>query len=464
MRIERPPVAHDAPILLHARRLPLLLTLVLLPARAHGSEGADFGASLPLYSVAPFAVMLLAIAILPLATPHWWERLRSKLLVSILLAIPVGLYIVRGDAPELVRVLHEYAAFICLLGSLFVISGGILLTGDLRATPRVNTLFLLCGAAVANLVGTTGASMLLIRPLLRTNEERRNVLHIPVFFIFLVSNIGGCLTPLGDPPLFLGFLRGVPFTWTLQLWRPWVLTTSLLLALFFFIDTAQIRKETRLADILDRIRVEPLRIQGGTNFLAFLGVLALVIWAPTPWREIGMAALAFASYLFTPKRIHQRNHFTLYPIQEVAILFVGIFVTMIPALLLLEARGAELGVHDPQHYFWATGLLSSFLDNAPTYLTFTSMALGSLHLPGEVAKPLAALVLDPEGHRILTAISLGAVFMGANSYIGNGPNFMVKSICEERGLRMPSFFGYMIWSVGILIPVFAIVSWFFLRS
>lgn len=420
--------------------------------------------SLPLSLVIPFAGMLLSIALLPLLTPHAWESLKRKALVSALFGIPIVIFMVFRAHHELIHVLHEYTSFICLLGSLFVISGGILLTGDLRATPLVNSLFLLVGAIIANLVGTTGASMLLLRPLLRTNEERAHVLHIPIFFIFLVSNIGGCLTPLGDPPLFLGFLRGVPFTWTFRLWPEWLAMVLALLTVFYILDSIRFRQESRLALILDRVRTVPLRLHGGVNFVAFAGVLASVLWLPTPWRETSMILLAVASFIWTPKSIHQSNRFTFYPIQEVAILFIGIFVTMAPALMILEARGGELGLRTPAQFFWATGMLSSFLDNAPTYLSFSSVALGLFHIPAESGTPLLDLATRPEGSVILQAIALGAVFMGANTYIGNGPNFMVKSICEERGLRMPSFLGYMLWSFGILVPLFVLVTFIFLRE
>jgi Na+/H+ antiporter NhaD/arsenite permease-like protein len=422
------------------------------------------GHALSLFWVGPFVAMLLAIAILPLVRPHWWEPLRRKALVAVVLSIPVAVLLVLKAPHELGRVLHEYGSFICLLGSLFVISGGIVLTGDLRATPLVNAGFLLLGAVLANLIGTTGASMLLIRPLLKTNSERMHARHVPIFFIFLVSNIGGCLTPLGDPPLFLGFLRGVPFTWTLGLWPEWLAAVGVLLLTFYAIDTVQYRRETRTTEIIDRIHIEPLKIRGPANFVGLLGVLALVLWVPTPWRELGMIALSIAAYLATPRPLRQANRFTFYPIQEVAILFVGIFVTMVPALLILEAQGADLGITRPWQFFWATGVLSSFLDNAPTYLTFSSLAMGLHGLTGSVGGSFRLLIDHPEGAAVLRAISIGAVFMGANTYIGNGPNFMVKSICEERGVRMPSFFGYMLWSVGILVPLFVLVTLIFFRG
>jgi len=431
-----------------------------------GIEAAahEIGAHMPVYYVIPFALMLLSIAILPLTAEHWWEKLRSKALVSTVLALPVAIYFVLHLPAELGVVGAEYISFIALLASLFVISGGILLTGDLKATPMVNTLFLLIGAILANFIGTTGASMLLIRPVLQTNSERRKVAHIPIFFIFLVSNIGGCLTPLGDPPLFLGFLEGVPFAWTLRLAPEWAFMVAVLCIIFYLVDRWMVRHETPAALRLDRVRIEPLKLTGGHNFLFLAGVLLAVLFVHNEWlRVAAMAAMAVASYFTTKREIHRGNQFSFYPINEVAIVFAGIFVTMIPALLILEARGAEFGIRQPWQFFWLTGVLSSFLDNAPTYLTFTRLALGVEGIIPPASKPLIALVDHESGQALLRAISLGAVFMGANTYIGNGPNFMVKSITESRGLKMPSFFGYMLWSVGILVPLFVLVTLIFIR-
>ena len=323
-----------------------------------------------------------------------------------------------------------------------------MLDGDLQATPRVNTAFLALGALFASFVGTTGASMLLIRPLLRTNSERRHVVHTVVFFIFLVSNIGGCLTPLGDPPLFLGYLQGVPFAWTFRLAAEWLFTSGLLLVIYFIWDTRAYARET-VADLReDRLAVKPLRLAGGENLLLLLGIVVAAAFLDAPWREAAMVALALASLKRTPRDLRRANHFSFDPILEVAAVFAGIFLTMIPALDLLRARGAALGVREPWQFFWASGVLSSFLDNAPTYLTFLALAQG---------QGMAAEVVGVP-HRILAAISLGAVFMGANTYIGNGPNFMVRSIAESRGVKMPSFGGYMLYSGAVLLPVFALVT------
>jgi len=408
---------------------------------------------LPIYTVVPFVVMVLGIAVLPLAASHWWEPNRNKLLVSIVLGLPVlVLYVVR-EPSALVHMAEEYVSFIVLLAALYVISGGILMRGDLLATPLVNSAFLATGSVLASFIGTTGASMLLIRALLQTNRERTRVRHTVIFFIFLVSNIGGMLTPLGDPPLFLGYLQGVPFAWTFRLWPHWLLMVGVLLLTYFVWDTFLYTREPLAAIRRDRARIEPLRVRGALNTLGLAGVVLAVAFLGAPAREAVMVALAAVSLWWTPREIRRANGFTSYPIVEVAVLFFGIFLTMIPALELLRLRGGELGVRAPWQFFWATGVLSSFLDNAPTYLTFLALGQG-LGLAREVADV-------PHTH--LTAISVGAVAMGANSYIGNAPNFMVKSIAEEQGVKMPSFIGYMLYSGLILLPLFAVVTLIFFR-
>jgi Na+/H+ antiporter NhaD/arsenite permease-like protein len=398
--------------------------------------------------VLPFALLLLAIAVMPLAAPHFWESNLRKLVVCAALGLPVlGLYL--QHAPHaLVHTAADYVSFLILLGSLFVISGGIMMEGDLLATPRINALFLGGGALLASFVGTTGASMLLIRPLLHTNAERRHVVHTVVFFIFLVSNIGGCLTPLGDPPLFLGYLQGVPFTWTLRLAAEWAFAVALLLAVYVIWDTRMYRREPPDRIALDKTRQHPLHVGGTENFVYLGGIVLAAAFLAAPWREAAMVALTVVAWIRTSHHLRHANHFSMAPIIEVAVLFAGIFLTMVPALDLLRVRGGALGVEAPWQYFWATGILSSFLDNAPTYLTF--LALGQAqHLPNEVVGV---------SHEILKAISLGAVFMGANTYIGNGPNFMVRSIAESRGVKMPGFGEYMLYSGGILIPTFILVT------
>lgn len=405
----------------------------------------------PIYTVAPFVAMLLAIAVCPLWVTHWWESNRNKAIVALLLGLPIlGLYL--ANRPRaLLAMGEEYVSFIILIGGLYVISGGILLRGDLEATPLTNTTFLAFGAVIASFIGTTGASMLLIRPLLQTNRERTRVKHTVIFFIFLVANIGGMLTPLGDPPLFLGYLRGVPFAWTFRLWPHWLLMVGVLLAAYFVWDSTQYTREPIAVIRRDRTQVQPLRVRGALNALWLAGVVLAVAFLHEPAREVAIVGLAVLSLWKTPEEIRRANGFTYYPIVEVAVLFFGIFLTMIPALEILRARGGELGVREPWQFFWVTGVLSSFLDNAPTYLTFLALGQGL---------GLAREVVDVP-HIVLTGIAVGAVSMGANSYIGNAPNFMVKSIAEETGVRMPSFFGYMLYSGLILVPLFLLVTFLF---
>jgi Na+/H+ antiporter NhaD/arsenite permease-like protein len=407
--------------------------------------------STPLVAVLPFVVVLAGVAILPLAAPGFWDRNRNKALFSALLAAPVAIWLLISAPGLLARTAHDYVSFLCLLGSLFIAAGGVHLAGDLRATPRTNTAILAVGAVLASLLGTTGASMLLIRLLLRSNSERRHTRHIPFFFILLVSNAGGLLTPLGDPPLFLGFLRGVPFFWTLRLLPIWLLAVAYLLALFYWTDRRAYARED-ITDLVKDVRqFEPLRIQGQLN-LVWLAVIVLSVFLPTPARELVMVFAAVASLLVGNKTGRKKNAFTFGPIAEVAILFAGIFVTMAPALLLLEERGPTLGLVAPWHFFLVSGALSSVLDNAPTYLTFLTTAqstAGSLGLAVDVVGVPASL---------LAAVSAGSVLMGANTYIGNGPNFMVKSIAESSGYRMPSFGRYAVLAVLILSPLYAVTA------
>jgi Na+/H+ antiporter NhaD/arsenite permease-like protein len=407
--------------------------------------------ALPLYAVVPFAAMLLTIALCPLLVPRWWEPNRHKLLVSILLGGPVLIAYIRRDPANLVQTGEEYVAFMILLGGLYVVSGGILLRGDLQATPGVNTAFLAVGSVLASFIGTTGASMLLVRSLLQANQERRHVRHTVIFFIFLVSNIGGMLTPLGDPPLFLGYLQGVPFTWTLRLWRPWLVMVGSLLVTYFIWDAVQYTREPIAALRRDRARVEPLRLRGWGNVGGLTVIVLAVALLGAPGREVAILTVAGLSLWRTPRDVRRANGFTSYPIAEVAVLFLGIFLTMIPALELLRLRGGELGVRQPWQFFWAAGALSSVLDNAPTYLTFLALAQGLRLTDDVVGVP----------HVILMGISVGAVAMGANTYIGNAPNFMVKSIAEEAGVKMPSFFGYLSYSGLVLLPLFGLVTLLF---
>ncbi len=443
-----------------------LLALALAPATA---SARALGEVLPVWSVAPFAALLLCIAVLPLAAGHWWEQNRNKALLSALLGLPVAAWIFMLHPAAVGQAAHEYASFIVLLGSLFVISGGIVVRGTIAGTPGVTALLLAIGALLASLIGTTGASLVLIQPLLRAISVRKRTAHILVFFIFVVSNAGGLLTPLGDPPLFLGYLRGVPFTWTLRLAPVWLLVNASLILLFFIIDSTIFRKEDLATPgDLDEIAVHhkvPVHVVGLANLLFLAGVVAVLVASgtlglPPGVQEVGMLSMAALSLWLTPKALRVENRFTWEPIVEVAVLFAGIFATMIPALEILNVRGRELGLTEPWQFFWATGLLSSFLDNAPTYLTFASTASG---LVGTNAADLGQLLATERGPALLTAISLGAVLMGANTYIGNGPNFMVKAIAERGGVKMPGFFGYMAWSGAILLPLFVVVTLLFLR-
>jgi Na+/H+ antiporter NhaD/arsenite permease-like protein len=422
----------------------------------------------PDLSVIPFIVMLLSMAILPMAIPKWWESNWNKLVVSAIASIPVLIMVFGYHCqPRLLgHTMLDYISFIILLGALFIISGGIHIRGAWTGTPLVNTLFLGVGAVLANLIGTTGASMLLIRPFMRANHKRKRRTHQIIFFIFVVSNMGGLLTPLGDPPLFLGFLRGVPFQWTLGLYRQWVFAIGVTLIVFNFIDQYIFHKEDieTPGDLDKEVQSHRrLHIDGGMNFIFLLGVMAAVFFSgqfkwPKGIQELIMVAMALLSWFRTPREIHKANHFHFHPIAEVAALFLGIFVTMIPALEILARKASGWSfLQHPWQFFWIAGGLSSFLDNAPTYLTFVALASGAI---GGNFENLSALVNHDKG-ALLQAISCGAVFMGANTYIGNGPNLMVRSIAEHAGIKMPSFFGYMLYSISILIPLFIAITLIF---
>ncbi len=432
-----------------------------------------------IWSIIPFAAVLMCIAILPLSerTRHWWESNMNRLLVSLICGTATLLYYLFAyDLAKVVTVLEEaivveYTPFIVLLFALFVISGGICLKGDLAARPTTNTAFLAIGALLASLIGTTGASMLLIRPLIRTNSERKHVTHTVIFFIFLVSNIGGCLLPIGDPPLFLGYLKGVPFLWTLKMWMPWAVMCALLLVVYFIWDTIAYRKETVRDIVRDETEITKLTLSGKFNFLLILGVVLCVAFVkpgePVPGlgfnafpmlRELVMLGLIIASLRLTSDQIRADNRFSYHAILEVAALFIGIFICMQAPIEILHAGAETLTpyVGTPFRLFWATGGLSSFLDNAPTYMVFFETAATMTPEPGTAMVELGAgrQISEP----FLMGISLGAVFMGAMTYIGNGPNFMVRSIAVRRGVKMPSFFGYMLYSCGILVPIFLIAT------
>jgi Na+/H+ antiporter NhaD/arsenite permease-like protein len=455
------------------------LTFAATPALAAGLEGAQLGLAWAL----PFFGLLLSIAVFPQLAPHFWDRHIGKLVAVWSLGVIVPLWLFHGPgatADALVHVLlAEYLPFILLLASLYTIAGGIVVVGRLRGTPALNTGLLAFGTLLASLIGTTGASVVLIGPMIRANAHRRHRAHVVVFFIFLVSNIGGCLTPLGDPPLFLGFLRGVDFFWTTRaLFAETLFVVVLLLGLFYLLDRFRFRDEAEpVGDDAD----EPLRLRGRVNFLLLGALVGLIlvsgVWRPgvlakvgstelqgqNVLRDLGMVVLALASLWLTAKRNRAANDFSWRPIVEVAKIFAGIFVCIVPVAAALQAGAAGSfapllavvsqsdGSPNPAAYFWATGLLSSVLDNAPTYLVFFDLAGGD---PGRLMGPLAAT---------LAGISTGAVFMGANTYIGNAPNYMVYAIARSAGVKMPGFVGYMAWSGAILIPIFVLVTLLFFR-
>jgi Na+/H+ antiporter NhaD/arsenite permease-like protein len=424
--------------------------------------------AIPFWILIPFIIQLLVIAVAPLFAAHWWENNRNKLIVSLALSVPIVIFMVLNGIFEKLehQILFDYIPFIILLGALFVVTGGIHLKGDIMAKPSVNTLFLAVGYVLASVMGTTGAAMLLIRPVLTTNSQRKHKVHTVLFFIAAVANCGGLLTPLGDPPLFLLYLRGASFTWFLNLLPEWFIAGAILLAVYYAVDTYFFRKEEWQDISADMREKVPLRITGNVNFLFLLGIVLSVAFinpsyipqmgeehAPV-WlgflREISLLAMAGASLFFTKKQVRRSNKFTWAPILEVAAVFFGIFVTMTPALLFLNQNAESMGLHAPWQFYYATGALSSFLDNAPTALAFHSVAQGLPAIP-----PLVAGV--PE--ILLKAVSVGAVFFGAMTYIGNGPNFMVKAIAEENGVKMPGFFAYMLkFSLIILLPIYILVQ------
>ncbi len=419
----------------------------------------------------PFVLLLLTIAVLPLAAPHWWHSNIHRAIVAAAFAVPVAAYLIgfelatgQASIHALLHELRGYVSFIIMLASLYIVSGGIVVGGNFEAKPLTNVAFLAVGAVLANIIGTTGASALLIRPVLRINQHRQFAQHVPIFFIFIVSNLGGLLTPLGDPPLFLGFLSGVPFFWTLSLWPHWLLANGIVLAIFLVWEFIACRREPIAAP--EKHALKPLHIKGWVNVPLLGGIMVGVLLnaaLPDPHGDwIGalvMAVMAAASLWLTPRGLREANVFTWGPILEVAILFLAIFVTMAPALEILSVHGKEFGVTKPWQFFWLTGGLSAFLDNAPSYLTLATVAAGS----GDFAALANGSVAGVDGRLVLQAISCGAVFMGAVTYIGNGPNFMVKAMADEAGFRTPSFFGYLGYSCVILLPVFVVVTGVFFR-
>lgn len=460
------------------RRLCLAATLLPGLARAADIDGSQ----LSVWWGVPFAGVLLSIALVPLLAPAFWHHHFGKLSAAWALAFLVPFAIVMGPGLAGASVVHallaEYIPFIVLLTALFTVAGGIFVRGNLHGSPGLNTGLLAVGAVLASFMGTTGASMLLIRPLIRANDNRKHQVHVVVFFIFIVSNAGGSLTPLGDPPLFLGFLKGVDFFWTMShLWMETLALIGALLVIFYAIDWWYYHRREEVQPQDPTPDTARLGFDGGFNF-ALLGVVVALVLMSGLWkssvafnvtgtevglpgllRDLGLIAVTLISLKLTPSSVHESNQFAWGPMQEVAKLFAAIFLTIIPVIAMLKAGvdgpfGAVVkavtnadGSPNPAMYFWATGALSSFLDNAPTYLVFFNTAGGDPQVLMTAMAPT------------LVAISAGAVFMGANTYIGNAPNLMVKAIAEDRGIRMPSFFGYMLWSVGILVPLFALITW-----
>lgn len=447
------------------------------------SPAGETGTAVPslLYCI-PFAGILLCIALFPLVKPTWWEEHQAPVVLAWSLAFIVPFVMGFGahHTAEVVLecIINDYLTFIVLLFGLFCVAGNITLEGDLAGSPRINVGLLLFGTLLSSWVGTTGASMLMVRPIIKMNSWRKRKRHIMIFFIFLISNIGGCLTPIGDPPLLMGFMRGVPFFWSLRLLPILAFNAAVLLFVFYHLDMRAYRRdiaEGRKPDI-SKPGTE-IRIAGLHNLIFLAAIVVAVLLSGTlpslplfrnadgtvrgipilgevtlTWPAVIEIAIilasAWLSFRTTSAKVRTENHFTWGAIKEVAILFIGIFITMQPALMILKANGASLGLDSPYQMFWATGALSSFLDNTPTYLVFLTTA-GSLGFTEGLATALGTVPA-----KMLVAISCGAVFMGANTYIGNAPNFMVKSISDENGVRMPSFFGYILWSLGFLIPVF----------
>jgi Na+/H+ antiporter NhaD/arsenite permease-like protein len=424
----------------------------------------------PETALIPFILMLLSIAIFPLFWNHFWDKNKNKLFVSIVLSVPVIIYLLMNNFSHtlLHTMIFDYIPFIILLGALFTITGGILLTGDIEAKPKINTIFLGIGAVLASIMGTTGAAMLLIRPVIQTNKERTYKVHTILFFIGIVANCGGLLTPLGDPPLFMMYLRGTPFEWFFNLAPEWFVANLLLLLIYFMVDSYYYKKEPVASIERDKADVKPIKIEGKQNFIFLIAVVLAVAFLNEQYlpfikinpyfkfiREAVIVLLTLLSMKFTPTRLRSENNFTWHPIQEVAYLFLGIFVTMVPCLLYLESNAKTLGIESATQFYFFTGLLSSFLDNTPTAVTFHSLALGLGQTNGLLVAGIPEILLK--------AICTGAVFFGSMTYIGNGPNFMVKAVAEENNIKMPDFFSYIFkFSLIVLLPVFILIELLFI--
>jgi len=431
----------------------------------------DHTFEIPLYSMIPFILMLGSIAVFPIVAPHFWESNRNKLIISLILGIPMSIWlIVVGLLHSLEdTIFFDYIPFIILLGALFVITGGIYVEGTIKPSPKINTLILGIGAIFASFMGTTGASMLLIRPIIQANKVRKNTTHIILFFIAIVANCGGILTPLGDPPLFMMYLRGAPFEWFFSLFPEWLIINIMLLGTFYIYDNIIFKSENIILDDFMPDEYKLIKIRGKINFVWLLGVVLSVAFInhkimpfikagtfSTYIREVVILLMALLSIKFTKQKVRAANNFSWEPIVEVAYLFLGIFITMVPCLLYLEGHAQTLGIDKPHLFYYAAGGLSSFLDNTPTAVTFHSLAKG---LSTGISNGLVAGISE----EFLRAISLGAVLFGSMTYIGNGPNFMVKAIAESQNIKMPNFFGYMYkFSLIILLPIFIIIQLIFI--
>jgi len=407
-------------------------------------------AEFPVWTLLSFPVLVLAIAVFPMVIPHYWEKRSFQIAVTLLCTLPVVVYeLLGGRHEQVIDGSRGYLAFVVTLGALFTASGGIHLKGDIEATPHTNTLFLLVGALLASLIGTTGASMLLIRPLLKTNRQREHRAHLVPFFILIVANAGGLLTPLGDPPLLVGYIEGVPFFWTLNLFPIWLLYVALFLVAFYIADKRAYARETTAALRADRAGVEPLALLGRRN-LAFLLAIVPAALLPAGFREAALLAIAVASYFMTPRSVHEANSFNFGPITDVAIIFAGLFLCLGPIEVTLAEAAPHFPLQSAWQLFWGSGILSSVLDNAPTYTAFAALARG-------LVSHSSALVagIDPIK---LAAVSAGSVVMGATTYIGNGPNLMVKAVAESERYAMPSFFRYFVFAFGTMLPAHLIVT------
>jgi len=425
--------------------------------------------NIPLFSLLPFILILLAIAILPLYWNHRWEKNKNKLIIASILSFPIILFlIVNGLGHRLLEtLLFDYIPFIVLLGSLFIITGGIHIGGDIEAKPLINLTFLSIGTILASIMGTTGAAMLMIRPIIQTNKEREYKVHTILFFIAVVANCGGLLSPIGDPPLFMLYLRGVPFTWFLKLLPEWLFTNGLLLLIYFIVDSYYYKKEKKINIVLDKRMIRSIKVNGKLNFVWLTGVILSIAFLNEQYlniihsneyykfiREVVIICMAVFSLSLTAKRLRKLNNFSWAPIEEVAYLFFGIFITMIPCLLYLEKNAQSFGINTAIQFFYTTGALSGILDNTPTAVTFYSLAQG---LGIQSFTMVGGIPYD-----LLKAISLGAVFFGSITYIGNAPNFMVKAIAEDSNIKMPDFFSYF-WkfSLVVLLPIFILVQLIF---